>query len=114
VELRVLGELHADLAGRAIEFRPAERRLLAALAVCRPGPVSYDALSDAVWGDAVPRSATRSLQTHVLRIRAAVGQAAVETVNSAYRLGRAVTVDAVRFRRRVGRSATVPTERRQL
>ena len=93
----MLGELHADLAGRTIEFRPAERRVLAALAVCCPGPVTYDALSDAVWGDAAPRSATRSLQTHVLRVRAAAGQGTVETVTGGYRLGRAVTVDAVRF-----------------
>ena len=34
-------------------------------------------MAEAVWGEAVPRSATRSLQTHVLRVRAALGVAAV-------------------------------------
>jgi predicted ATPase/DNA-binding SARP family transcriptional activator len=97
VELRVLGELHAGDDGRVIEFRPVERRLLAALAVRRSGPVGYDVLSDAVWGEAVPRSATRSLQTHVLRIRAAAGQDMVETVSGGYRLGQMITVDVDRF-----------------
>ena len=70
VELRVLGELHACEGSRRIAFRPVERRLLEALAVRHPDPVRYDALADAVWGAAAPRSAIRSLQTHALRAEA--------------------------------------------
>ncbi len=80
-----------------IELRPVERRLIAALAVCSPDAVRYDALADAVWGDAVPRSATRSLQTHVLRVRSAAGSDAVETVSGGYRLGATVSLDVVTF-----------------
>ena len=97
VELRVLGGLQACAPGRVIELRPVERRLLAALAVRRPDAVRYDALAEAVWGDAVPRSATRSLQTHVLRVRSVAGGDAVETVSGGYRLGATVSLDVVAF-----------------
>jgi DNA-binding SARP family transcriptional activator len=94
VEVRVLGTLEARVGSDPIALRPAERRLLAALVACRPSPVRYDALAEAVWGEAVPRSATRSLQTHVLRLRSALGVDAVVTAAGGYRLAEAVAVDA--------------------
>jgi DNA-binding SARP family transcriptional activator/tetratricopeptide (TPR) repeat protein len=97
VELRVLGPVEARDGADSVALRPAERRLLAALSACRPSPVRYDALADAVWGESLPRSATRSLQTHVLRLRSALGADAVETVSGGYRLADAVVVDADAF-----------------
>jgi DNA-binding SARP family transcriptional activator/tetratricopeptide (TPR) repeat protein len=97
VEVQVLGTLEARDGSHRIALRPAERRLLAALVACRPSAVRYDALADAVWGEAVPPSATRSLQTHVLRLRSALGVDAVETASGGYRLADAVEVDAGAF-----------------
>jgi len=97
VDLRVLGSVQARAAGRMIELRPVERRLVAALAACWPDGVRYDALAEGVWGDAVPRSATRSLQTHVLRVRSVAGSDAVETVRGGYRLGATVSLDVIAF-----------------
>ena len=97
MELRVLGAVEAHDGSDPIALRPAERRLLAALVACRPAPVRYDALAEAIWGEAVPRSATRSLQTHVLRVRAALGVEAVQTVAGGYQLGDGVAVDADAF-----------------
>ena len=97
MELRVLGPVEALDGADPIALRPAERRLLAALVACRPSPVRYDALAEAVWGEEVPRSATRSLQTHVLRLRSALGVDAVETVSGGYRLADVVAVDADAF-----------------
>ena len=93
----MLGTLEARDGSDSIALRPAERRLLAALVACQPLPVRYDALAEAVWGEAVPRSATRSLQTHVLRLRSALGVDAVETVSGGYRLAHSVAVDADAF-----------------
>lgn len=97
MHVRVLGALEARDGSDPIALRPAERRLLAALVACRPAPVRYDALAEAVWGEEVPRSATRSLQTHVLRLRSSLGVDAVETVPGGYRLGTGVSVDADAF-----------------
>ena len=80
-----------------IALRPAERRLLAALVACRPSQVRYDALAEAIWGESVPRSATRSLQTHVLRLRSPLGVDVVETVSGGYRLADTVAVDVDAF-----------------
>ena len=111
VDLRVLGSVQARAAGRMIELRPVERRLVAALAACWPDGVRYDALAEGVWGDAVPRSATRSLQTHVLRVRSVAGSDAVETVRGGYRLGATVSLDVIAFAA-LFRAADVSEDRR--
>jgi predicted ATPase/DNA-binding SARP family transcriptional activator len=105
VELRVLGELQASVADCVVQLRPVERRLVSALAVRHRGAVRYESLADAVWGDVVPRSATRSLQTHVLRVRSAAGFGSVETVSGGYRLGATVSVDVDAFTARLGVAA---------
>jgi predicted ATPase/DNA-binding SARP family transcriptional activator len=107
VQVRVLGALEARDGSDVIAIRPAERRLLAALVACRRAPVRYDALAEAVWGEEVPRSATRSLQTHVLRLRSSLGDDAVETVPGGYRLGAGVAVDADVFVNSVRNATTV-------
>ena len=49
-----------------------ERCLLAALAVHRGKAVSTAALLDALWGDRPPRTAAKTLQNYVLRVRRAL------------------------------------------
>lgn len=72
------------------------RALLAALA-SRPGRwVSTDVLIDALWPGAVPRTARKTLQGHVVHLRRLLGQGAVLFRDGAYRLDpQRVSVDAL-------------------
>src|SRR6478735_9493416 len=87
MEYRVLGPL--ELSGPAgpikLEGR-RERAVLAALVLGRGAVVSTDRLLDAVWGDSPPRSAAKTVQNHVLRLRKALGATAIETREPGYRL----------------------------
>ena len=49
-----------------------ERCLVAALAVHRGEAVSAESLVDALWGDDPPRTAAKTLQNYVLRVRRAM------------------------------------------
>ena len=57
-----------------------ERCLLAALAVHRGEAVSASSLVEALWGDDPPRTATKTLQNYVLRVRRALAQAEGATI----------------------------------
>lgn len=64
-----------------------ERCLLAALAVHRGEAVSAGCLMDALWGDDPPRTAAKTLQNYVLRVRralAAAGGPAIVTLPDGY------------------------------
>ena len=52
---------------------PAQRLLLAVLVAQRPSVVSTDALAEALWGDAPPATARATLQTHLSKLRRAIG-----------------------------------------
>jgi DNA-binding SARP family transcriptional activator len=70
VRLCLLGPLALEEDGAPVPSgSPKERRVLARLAIAANRVVSEDALIDALWGDEPPRSATRSLQAHVSRLR---------------------------------------------
>ena len=98
MEVRVLGPLQAFGADGAARLRPLERRLLAVLVAVRPEPVTSGELAEAVWADrAAPRSASHAVQTHVRRVRQALGDAVVVTVESGYRLATDVAVDVDAF-----------------
>ena len=57
-----------------------ERCLLAALAVHCGEAVSAASLADALWGDDPPRTATKTLQNYVLRVRRALARAQGATI----------------------------------
>jgi DNA-binding SARP family transcriptional activator len=75
-----------------------ERCLLAALAVRCGEAVSAASLVDALWGDDPPRTAAKTLQNYVLRVRRALARAkgpAIVTLPDGYRLQAApAAVDA--------------------
>ena len=87
MEYRVLGPLEVSgPAGRiGLEGR-RERAVLTALALTRGEVVSTERLLDAVWGDTPPRSAAKTVQNHVLRLRKVLGASAIETRERGYRL----------------------------
>jgi DNA-binding SARP family transcriptional activator/energy-coupling factor transporter ATP-binding protein EcfA2 len=92
----VLGPLQVEVTGHPVDVGgPRPRRLLAALVAHVGETVSTDALVDAVWGDRPPRSAVKTLQAYVTRLRAALGTGGadgksdsdvIQTVAPGYRL----------------------------
>jgi len=105
VRISLLGPLLVDgEPGEAVLGAAKERSLLAALAL-RPGQVvGFDSLVDALWGDAPPATARKTLQTYVSNVRRALGPDAVETAASGYVLGAdPEDVDVGRFRALVRR-----------
>ena len=88
----------------SIRLNPRDRAVLAVLAM-RPGePVEADRLADALWGDNPPASWVKNLQGCVMRLRKALGSAAIQTSSQGYRLRvPADEIDAQRFERLVTR-----------
>lgn len=102
VGIAVLGPLTVDDSG-ALGRR--DRIILEALVAHAGRPVSTDQLTDAVWGDRPPASAAKNIQGCVVRLRKLLGQEAILTSSSGYRLDLpADEVDVQRFERSVARS----------
>ncbi|HUP70823.1 MAG TPA: BTAD domain-containing putative transcriptional regulator [Acidimicrobiales bacterium] len=105
MQFRVLGPLEAEgEAGLVALGGPKERAALAMLVLRAGEVVSAEFLIDALWGDDPPRTAAKTLQTYIFRIRrslAAVGDGDVLATHGAgYRLcARHEDVDAARFER---------------
>jgi DNA-binding SARP family transcriptional activator len=75
VRVGILGPVELVGVGPARLSGVKERCLLAALAVHRGEAVSAAALLDALWGDRLPRTAAKTLQNYVLRVRRALAGA---------------------------------------
>ncbi len=107
VQYWVLGPLRVSSESGAVEVRGVKERVLLALLLASAGRVVPVAdLVDGLWGESPPRSAAKSLQTYVLRLRNALepgrdGPARVlVTEASGYRLvADPRHVDASRFTR---------------
>lgn len=71
VRFRVLGPLSAHHGPRELPLGPLKQRVvLATLLVSPNAPVSVEALTDAVWPEAPPRTARKNLQVYVSALRA--------------------------------------------
>ena len=87
----VLGPLEArDEAGRPLHVAGPVRRTLLAALLCRAGRmVSAESLIDDLWAEQPPRSAAKTLQSHVVRLRDDLGRAGgsvIVTSGSGYRI----------------------------
>ena len=85
--VQVLGTVTVSEAGVALSLRgrmPA--RILALLTTNLEVGLRTDALIDGVWGDAASDAATATLQSHVARLRRAIGADRVVTTAYGYRL----------------------------
>jgi DNA-binding SARP family transcriptional activator/WD40 repeat protein len=101
VEIRLLGptEIGADGA-----LSPRDRVILSALCVQPGEAVTAEALADALWGQAPPKSWGKVVQGSVMRLRRAVGPSAIETTAGGYRIVLpAGQLDTVEFERLVAR-----------
>jgi predicted ATPase/DNA-binding SARP family transcriptional activator len=101
VRIRLLGGVSAiSDRGEPVDVGPAKcQALLAALALSPGEAVPVWRLVEMVWGQAPPRTADRTLQSYVTRLRKSLGgQEAIARVGLAYRLDvQADAVDAARF-----------------
>ncbi|MEN3540057.1 BTAD domain-containing putative transcriptional regulator [Microbispora sp. ZYX-F-249] len=74
-EFDVLGPLRMRRDGTQVPLGPTMLRRLLATLLCTPGsPVPVPALIEALWGSTPPRSAHKTLQIYVLRLRRAMGE----------------------------------------
>jgi predicted ATPase/DNA-binding SARP family transcriptional activator len=77
IDVRVLGPLEVDVAGKRVDFEGVKQRtLFVALALRSPETVSVDELLQALWGDAQPSGAVQALQKHISRLRRRLGEGA--------------------------------------
>ncbi len=105
MEYSVLGPLHVSNGEGAVDIRGAKERTVLAHLIARWGQaVPSSALVESLWGEHPPRSAVKSLQTYVLRLRNALEPARdgspqiVVTDGNGYRLvADRADVDAERF-----------------
>ncbi len=92
--VRVLGPVRAEQSdGTPIPLRFMERKLIAALVATRPRSVSTEELAAALWSDAPPPSARKTIQTVVHRVRRVLGRDAIVTVADGYTFGSGIEVD---------------------
>src|SRR5687767_12184835 len=70
LRIRVLGQLTADVDGRAVDLGgPLQRAVLALLLAARRAVVPTDRIIDDLWRSEPPPRATVSLQTYVSNLR---------------------------------------------
>lgn len=109
IELHLLGDLAVIHDDRPVAIpRGMRQRLLLALAVDRTRSISDDDLIDRLWGGAPPTNALASLRNNVSRLRAELGNDAIQRSALGYRLGAACALDTEQF------EALVATARRHL
>jgi DNA-binding SARP family transcriptional activator len=105
VEIRVLGPVELVDGTTAVPLPPAQRTVLAALAARVGARVAADTLVEGLWPSTPPRSARKSLQVHIARLRRVVGAAAIVEQSGGYLLNpRLIDVDAALVAEAVGRA----------
>jgi predicted ATPase/class 3 adenylate cyclase len=102
VEIRLFGGVRTtDGAGRPVDVGPAKCQiLLAALALSAGSAVPVSRLVELVWSADPPRTAGKTLQSYVTRLRKGLGASAIVRTGASYRLDvEPDAVDVVRFQR---------------
>jgi predicted ATPase/DNA-binding SARP family transcriptional activator len=100
VQFQVLGPLEVRRGHLAVALRGRRQRALLAVLLVHAGRVvSIDALADALWGEDAPADPRNAIQTHVARLRQALGpQPPIATRPPGYALEvDAAQLDALRF-----------------
>jgi DNA-binding SARP family transcriptional activator/tRNA A-37 threonylcarbamoyl transferase component Bud32 len=110
LEFSVLGSIGCSRDGVRVELGGAQqRRMLAVLLSDAGRVVPLDRMIEAIWADDPPDRARRTTMSYVSRLRSALGDGVVITVEPGYRIEPGDgAVDAVRFEGLVDRSRRVP------
>ncbi|GAA4863965.1 AfsR/SARP family transcriptional regulator [Kitasatospora terrestris] len=97
--LGLLGPLRLCRQGTEIAVpAPKHRALLALLAINANRPVQVDRIIGELWQDREPKTARKTLQGYVWRLRTLLGPGALHTTGNGYELRAAAdAIDAVRF-----------------
>ena len=101
MRISLSGDVRATVNGTAVELGGAKSRILfAALALSAGSPVPVARLIELVWGQRPPRTAGKTLQSYVARLRSSCGAEWFDRVGDGYRLlTEPDNVDLVRFER---------------
>ena len=107
LRILVLGPLVVEHDNAEIHVAGSRRRRLLAFLATRSGQVAgADAIAEALWGDDLPCTATKTIHNHVARLRgsfASIDRELIETTPGGYRLMvDPETIDAVVFERLAG------------
>ncbi len=88
MQVQLLGGVSlVDDAGNEVDPGPAKcRELLGALVLSPDRAVPVSTLVDLLWGEEPPRTAAKTLQTYVARLRRAIGHESLVREGAAYRL----------------------------
>src|SRR5262245_2336295 len=107
--VQVLGPVMVTDSGAAVPLPGSiPARILALLTTNLPTGLRSEALIDGVWGEAATEAASATLQSHVARLRRAIGADRVVTTAYGYRLALPpAAVDAHQFVTRAGRGAAL-------
>jgi predicted ATPase/DNA-binding SARP family transcriptional activator len=111
VQVRLFGGVAATGDGGApVDVGPAKcQAVLAALALSPRAAVPVARLIELVWGDGPPRTADKTLQSYVVRLRKGLGAGAIVRTGAAYRLeADPDDVDVARFQRRLAAAGADP------
>lgn len=110
IRFRVLGSLEVEVDGHRIQIEGVKaRRLLAALLVNRNRSVSADSLAEALWGDAPPLTAAKSIHKYVSQLRKHLGSSLVTTGNGYLLRVESEAVDSDRFEQMIERDGSSDT-----
>lgn len=101
MEFRVLGPLDVQDGDRSVPLGGFRQRLVAAVLILYADrALSTDWLVDAVWGEEPPRTARKTLQVYVSRLRHVLGQDVIEATSHGYMLRLSPgNLDSERFER---------------
>ena len=78
MEYRVLGPLEVVQDGRTLPLGGLRQRLVLAVLLLYPNrALTTDWLIDAVWGESPPRTARKTLQVYVARLRRLLGSSRI-------------------------------------
>jgi len=87
MDFRVLGPLTVREGDRALKLGGYRQQLVLAVLLLHPeGELSADFLIDAVWGEHPPRSARKTLQAYLSRLRRALGEGVIVATPHGYSL----------------------------
>ena len=109
VQIRLFGGVAAATeAGDEVDVGPAKcQAVLAVLALSPGSAVPVSRIVRLVWGETPPRTADKTLQSYVTRLRKGLGADSIARIGVAYRLDvTADSVDVVRFQQLLGRHDT--------